>query len=154
MFPADDSLEAVTDCRRASDRERESAAKALRAAYAAGRLDLDEFQDRIDGVFAAKTWAELGELTEDLPEGSTLSRSGFGRCSYHRVIEVYYEPKHPFAPVWWVALSWLAIGAVAHVAAAIPLVLLSLFVLGLARWSRPTRRRPPDSDQPGKPPGS
>jgi len=53
----------------------------------------------------------------------------------------------PFAPMWWVAVAWLVIAALAHLAAAIPLVLVSLFVLGVACRNKPvpgfgTRRNP------------
>jgi Domain of unknown function (DUF1707) len=52
---------------RASDQERESVVDVLRDAYADGRLTLDEFEERTSAAYAAKTWADLGELTADLP---------------------------------------------------------------------------------------
>lgn len=130
---------------RASARERESAAKALREAYAAGRLSLDEFSERTDVVFSATTWLELGEVTADLPEGQALSRRAFFNGTYHQGLEVNYEPKRPFGQVWATVVIWLAIAVVAHVFAAIPLVLLSGFVLLITR----PRRRPPQ--HPGGP---
>jgi hypothetical protein len=57
-----------------------------------------------------------------------------------------YEPKRPFAPLWGTVAIWLAIAAVAHVFAAIPLVLLSVYVLAVA-W-RTKRRQHRDSGQP------
>lgn len=116
---------------RASDRDRDLASKVLRDSYAEGRLDLNEFVERIDAVYSAGTWGELAALTADLPVGykfrpQALSASrGLG--------EVCHGPRHPFAPLWWVAGAWLVIAVIAHVAAAIPLVLLSLFVLYSAR---------------------
>ena len=69
----------MSDCaQRASARDRESAPEGFREAYAAGRLTLDEFGDRVDAVYSALTWSELGELTADLPEGSALARSTAG----------------------------------------------------------------------------
>ncbi len=52
---------------RASDADRHQAAEVLREAAADGRLTLDELQERLDGVFAAKTYAELERYTRDLP---------------------------------------------------------------------------------------
>jgi hypothetical protein len=52
---------------RASDSDRERVAEALREAAAEGRLDLEELNERLDLVFAAKTYAELEPITADLP---------------------------------------------------------------------------------------
>jgi hypothetical protein len=52
---------------RASDKERESVVDVLRDAYTEGRLTLDEFEERTSAAYAARTWAELRELTGDLP---------------------------------------------------------------------------------------
>ncbi len=52
---------------RASDAERDQAAEILRAAYAEGRLTRPELDERIDVAYAAKTRADLGDLTGDLP---------------------------------------------------------------------------------------
>jgi hypothetical protein len=52
---------------RASDRDRDRTANLLREHHAAGRLDPDEFNERLDKAFEAKTLEELDELTADLP---------------------------------------------------------------------------------------
>jgi hypothetical protein len=52
---------------RASDQERESVVDVLRDAFTDGRLTLDEFEERTAAAYAAKTWAQLRELTSDLP---------------------------------------------------------------------------------------
>jgi hypothetical protein len=52
---------------RASDQERESVVDVLRDAFTDGRLTFDEFEERTAAAYAAKTWAELRELTADLP---------------------------------------------------------------------------------------
>jgi hypothetical protein len=51
----------------ASDNERESVVDVLRDAYTDGRLTLDEFEERTAAAYAARTWADLRELTGDLP---------------------------------------------------------------------------------------
>ena len=51
---------------RASDADRDAVAEVLHAAYAEGRLTIDEHADRVSAVLAAKTFAELAPVTEDL----------------------------------------------------------------------------------------
>lgn len=55
--------------RRVSDLEREDAADILREAAGEGRLTYTELEDRLETVYAAKTYGELVELTADLPKG-------------------------------------------------------------------------------------
>jgi Domain of unknown function (DUF1707) len=52
---------------RASDTDRDRTANVLREHHAVGRLDADEFNERLDKVFSAKTMGELEALTADLP---------------------------------------------------------------------------------------
>ncbi|KIX70284.1 hypothetical protein SF12_21165, partial [Streptomyces sp. MBRL 601] len=56
---------------RASDADREKVAERLRDAMAEGRLDMDEFGERLDAVYRARTYAELEPLTRDLPATGT-----------------------------------------------------------------------------------
>jgi hypothetical protein len=57
----------AADSMRASDRDRDRTADLLREHHAAGRLDPEEFNERLDKVFAARTIGDLDELTADLP---------------------------------------------------------------------------------------
>jgi len=66
---------------RASDAEREAMADRLRTHHTDGRLDSEEFQERLDRCFAAKTVGELAELTRDLP-GDPARRSSGTRSGY------------------------------------------------------------------------
>ncbi|MGA4839846.1 DUF1707 SHOCT-like domain-containing protein [Streptomyces sp. G45] len=52
---------------RASDADRDRAAEILAEALAVGRLDPEEHSERIDGVYKAKTLAELEPFVVDLP---------------------------------------------------------------------------------------
>jgi Domain of unknown function (DUF1707)/Cell wall-active antibiotics response 4TMS YvqF len=52
---------------RASDKDRDRVADQLREALAEGRLTPEEHAERIDAVYAAKTYAELAPIIEDLP---------------------------------------------------------------------------------------
>jgi len=52
---------------RASDEERERAARSLRRHYAAGRLELHELEERLDRAWHALSRRELAALFRDLP---------------------------------------------------------------------------------------
>lgn len=52
---------------RASDAERERVAERLRDAVAEGRLDMEEFEQRLDIAYRARTHGELVPLVADLP---------------------------------------------------------------------------------------
>jgi len=52
---------------RAADADRELTAARLREGHAEGRLDMDEFQQRLERCYQAKTVGELDELVRDLP---------------------------------------------------------------------------------------
>jgi hypothetical protein len=56
---------------RASDADRERVANVLREAAGDGRLSMDELDERLDAVYAAKTYAELEPITNDLPDGGS-----------------------------------------------------------------------------------
>ncbi|EFL32418.1 conserved hypothetical protein [Streptomyces viridochromogenes DSM 40736] len=58
--------DAVPDLR-ASDADRERVAEILRDALAEGRLDMAEFEERLDATYAARTYGELAPITRDLP---------------------------------------------------------------------------------------
>ncbi|MFG2593793.1 DUF1707 domain-containing protein [Streptomyces sp. NPDC048438] len=59
---------------RASDAERERVAETLREAVAEGRLEMDEFEQRLDATFKARTHGELVPLVRDLPVPGDLVR--------------------------------------------------------------------------------
>jgi hypothetical protein len=67
--------------------ERESVAAELREHYAVGRLTLDELNQRLDAVFAAKTQRDLQRITSDLPhvrpDNVPLPSAGVGKPSGH-----------------------------------------------------------------------
>ncbi|GIH69649.1 DUF1707 SHOCT-like domain-containing protein [Sphaerimonospora thailandensis] len=73
---------AATPEMRASDGDRDRVAAALREHMAEGRLDVDEFNERLERVYESRTYGELARLTVDLPEidlhtlPATVGRSG------------------------------------------------------------------------------
>lgn len=60
------SDDAVPDLR-ASDADRDRVAEILRDALAEGRLDMEEFDERLGAAYRARTYGELAPLTRDLP---------------------------------------------------------------------------------------
>lgn len=57
---------------RASDDDREKQAEVVRQAAAEGRLDFTELEERLERVYAARTYAELAEITRDLPNAELV----------------------------------------------------------------------------------
>ncbi len=63
---------------RASDADRHQVAEVLRDAAGDGRLTLDELHERLDGVFEARTYAELERFTRDLPAPGASPSTNLG----------------------------------------------------------------------------
>ena len=61
---------------RVSDRDRERYQQVLTTAYAEGRLDESELEERLSGVLGAKFELELAPLVADLPAGRDLADAG------------------------------------------------------------------------------
>ncbi|GLY76632.1 DUF1707 SHOCT-like domain-containing protein [Actinoallomurus iriomotensis] len=53
---------------RASDADRDRVAAALREHCAQGRIDVEELNERLEGVYSARTLGDLEKVTADLPE--------------------------------------------------------------------------------------
>ena len=62
---------------RASHADREQVIELLKTAFVQGRLTQDEFGARVGRVFASRTYAELADLTADLPVEETEARAPF-----------------------------------------------------------------------------
>jgi hypothetical protein len=120
---------------RASDDERDATADRLRQHHTDGRLDQEEFQERLDRCFAAKTVGELAELTRDLPadraQQSAGGRAGFGLLGCLRMI--------PILPIILAIIAiHLIVGVVSGLWILIPLFILARFMLfrrGFRTWS-------------------
>ena len=80
---------------RASDVDREVVVATLRDAYTAGRLTLDEFDERTSAAYAGKTWGDLRKLTEDLPSQPVLGSDVPGRRLPPAVLASTALPSHP-----------------------------------------------------------
>jgi hypothetical protein len=114
---------------RVGDAEREAIADRLRRHHTEGRIDVDEFQERLDRCYQATTAGQLRELVTDLPGDprSTTSHPDYRR----RLI--------PFVPLLLVILTLGALTS-GHSHAWFPLVFLALFFTRFLVWGRPLGR--------------
>jgi hypothetical protein len=88
---------------RIGDAERDAAAADLGEHYAAGRLNLDELNQRLDAVFAARTFGQIARVMADLPGPGRLSRPawpGAGDRAWHAADASVagFQTKGPHAP--------------------------------------------------------
>ena len=77
------SLLAATGVR-CADTDRERTGERLRNAAADGRLTMDELEDRLGGVYAARYHYELDTLVADLPAQASRARPDGSRSSRRR----------------------------------------------------------------------
>jgi hypothetical protein len=70
----------------ASDADREHSVMLLRDAVVEGRLTLEEFSERIDVVYAARTDLELSSLVRDLPSSQHESAPPAAVAEAHRAV--------------------------------------------------------------------
>src|SRR5215475_9122270 len=59
---------------RASHTDREQVIGTLKTAFVEGRLTEDELDARVDQVYASRTYAELAEVTADIPTELTRAK--------------------------------------------------------------------------------
>ncbi|GAA1836376.1 DUF1707 domain-containing protein [Pseudonocardia ailaonensis] len=112
---------------RIGDAEREQAAARLGEHVGAGRLDLAEYEQRVDRVYAARTRAELDAVTADLPAAP--------RPAPQRPFPVPPRmPRMPVAAIWapWALASviCLVIWVATSVGAGRPLPFWPVWVFG------------------------
>ena len=133
---------------RASDADRERVVNLLREHHAEGRLDLEEFHERLNAAYAAKTIGDLEALLADLPaiDLYRLPSAGLKPAP----VGSWAPARRPAGTVarqaaqWgaWaavssiLAVSWLVIGATAGGLAWLP-----WFLLIAVPWAMVLRRR-------------
>lgn len=115
---------------KASDSEREHVARIMQAAAAQGLLTLDEADERLAAVYAARTRAELEPMTVDLPdhgrrllenspEARSVARTGLIRHAVTvavvglLLVAVFFATGAPFLwPAW--PLAFMAFSLFGH----------------------------------------
>ncbi|WP_328991558.1 DUF1707 domain-containing protein [Kribbella sp. NBC_01245] len=85
--------------RRVSDLEREEVADVVREAASEGRLTFTEMEERLESVYASRTYGELVEVTADLPGGPSASVSAWSESPSSGVVASapsgYVEQSNP-----------------------------------------------------------
>jgi Domain of unknown function (DUF1707)/2TM domain len=123
---------------RASDAEREHHAELLREHAAQGRLTVDELDERLDRVYAARTHGELAPVVADLPSPAA-PRSPRPRSPVRPEVGAYLAVNLMLIVIWaatgagyfwpiWPIAGW-GLGLLAHASDA------------FSGGSRPRRRR-------------
>ncbi|WP_206050722.1 DUF1707 SHOCT-like domain-containing protein [Nocardioides speluncae] len=106
---------------RASDRDRDVVLQILGEAYADGRLDRAELDERTDAVHRIRTLGELPELVADLvPQSATRAVVAVSGTAFERKIKARYDRERRDA--LWAFLSasticwviWIATGMNGH----------------------------------------
>ncbi len=124
---------------RTSAADRERAVDVLKAAFAEGRLDQDEYVERMEAAYASKTYGELAALTADLPIGPLgalapqLARASEPAQAIEPAQQALPEPVPARQqPVSGMAVASAALGVgglVTNEYTALPAVLLGIFAL-------------------------
>jgi hypothetical protein len=106
---------------RISDDDREAAVRALGEQYAEGRLTKDEFDERSDAAWTARTRSDLGPLFEDLPVRSP-ARPAYATGRSGPAVRSMRYPRVRGFPLVPVIFLLVAITLVTHV----PFLLLAI----------------------------
>jgi hypothetical protein len=106
---------------RASDADRDRVAALLREHHAAGRLSAEEFNERLDQTYAAKTLGELDALLADLPgiDLYHLPDHSVDRRRGHTTFGLPWlmAPASGVSPAWRAAWgSWATVSLIAFLA--------------------------------------
>jgi len=119
---------------RVSDADRAEAADRLSKHYSDGRLNEEEFNERLDKAMKAKTHADFGGLFADLP-ASEPPKAVAGQ-----------RPRRPFYRFAVLALIFVIAVAIAQSLTHlyVPWLLIAVLVFLWLRYSPRRYRRPPD----------
>ena len=115
---------------RIGDAEREEVLSALQEHLAAGRLDLEEYEQRAERVVAARYAADLAELLTDLPPTAAQREQAEQHARQQRrraARPPYWQGRLPFPVPLMIGLAVLAVIALPGP----PFLLFPLFWAGL-----------------------
>jgi DUF1707 SHOCT-like domain len=133
---------------RASHADREQVIGTLKAAFVQGRLTRDELDARVDRVYTSRTYAELGDVTADIPAGLTRARP---RRDPWRATKIAMRVEYAIFVPGIVAVLLLPGGPdttvrdLISLAAVVYLVfwVLGVFMMLASRHAKRSRRQPP-----------
>ena len=156
--PGDHVAAACGSHMRASHADRERVIYMLKVAFVQGRLTKDEFERRIGGTLASRTYGELSLITADLPGG--LIRTRLPRLQQPAQVRPTVN-----RPLMWFTFA-ATVGGLGSIVGAFPAEQFLLLVLGvfsvllaapvagtlmLDSWraNRPVGKPPPSATRPG-----
>jgi hypothetical protein len=136
MYPSDPTRSGPNRLR-TSDTEREQVAEILRAAMAEGRLTLQEGEERLGQVYAARFRDELAPLTADLPDNGrrALAETPQAQAATRR------DLRHHAGVVTILAVFLTGLWALSGAHFFWPAIPLVFLVMGLMRHARYGRYR-------------
>ncbi|HEV8527396.1 MAG TPA: DUF1707 domain-containing protein [Actinomycetes bacterium] len=85
---------------RAGDQDRQAVADRLKVALDEGRLDLHEYDERLQKTYAAKTFGDLNGLLDDLPGTAPPQQSRV--APYQAAPPAPAQQEHQHSPSAWV----------------------------------------------------
>jgi hypothetical protein len=98
------------DQMRAADSDREAVAERLRSALNEGRLDLHEYDERLQRAYAAKTYGDLKGLLADLPGTIPAAQAQVARIDDPAATSAHPLPgpegRYPDATRRWLVNTW------------------------------------------------
>ena len=128
---------------RSSSADRERAVDVLKAAFAEGRLDQEEYTTRVEQVYTSRTYGDLAVLTADLPAGP------LGTLEQAKQLPAQATSPAPMPPAvrrrrrsglplpFIICLIVVLATAAGHVSVAPAVIVIVLFVmLNIFRWLR------------------
>jgi hypothetical protein len=144
---------------RASHADREQVIGTLKAAFVQGRLTRDDLDERVDQVYASRTYAELGEVTADIPTELTGAQ---GQRDPWRATKIAWRVEYTMLLPGVIAFLLLPAGphtTAGEVIILTAVVYLLFWILGVSMViaSRPAKcsgRQPPPQSGPGRPPAT
>jgi type IV secretory pathway VirB6-like protein len=131
---------------RTSHSDRERAVDVLKAAFAEGRLDQDEYTERVGQAHQARTFADLAALTADLPvgplgtlfPGQPYAGQPYAGAMLPAVPAAMAAPPAatPGRPVSQLAILSLFFGLATFLFPVLPVTLFPAIILGVAALAR------------------
>jgi len=97
---------------RAGDEDRDRVVGVLREAFAEGRLDQAEFEDRLGRAQIAKTYADLAPLTADLPPSDIVDPKSPTLEPDNQTLEQDRKERREIKSAW---ASWLGVGVLVNI---------------------------------------
>jgi hypothetical protein len=102
---------------RAADADRQYVADRLRDGLNEGRLDLGEYDDRLQQTYAARTYGDLDKVLADLPTVVPPDRAGVARSGWPPASQPGAPGVRPPVPPWLIAIwgTWLTTSVICFV---------------------------------------